>query len=84
MNQEAHMTDENTAGGGTAPRILLLYYSFTGQARKVLETAGEVFTVIIGWCAVSCTTSRTRDLPQPLVGLTTARRGAYCSEHCAS
>lgn len=25
------------------PRVLLLYYSYTGQARKVLEAAGEVF-----------------------------------------
>lgn len=25
------------------PRVLLLYYSYTGQARKVLEGAGEVF-----------------------------------------
>jgi hypothetical protein len=41
-------------------------------------TAGEVFTVIIGWCTVSWSTSRTRDLPQPFVGLTTARRGACC------
>lgn len=43
-------------------------------------TAGEVFTVIIGWCTVSCSTSRTRDLPHPLVGPTTASRGACCSE----
>ncbi|MCH9667523.1 MAG: flavodoxin family protein [Actinomycetia bacterium] len=26
-----------------APRVLLLYYSYTGQSRKVLEAAGEVF-----------------------------------------
>lgn len=26
------------------PRILLLYYSYSGQAQKVLEAAGEVFT----------------------------------------
>ena len=26
-----------------SPRVLLLYYSYTGQARKVLEAAGEVF-----------------------------------------
>ena len=26
-----------------APRVLLLYYSYTGQARKVLDAAGEVF-----------------------------------------
>ncbi len=25
------------------PRVLLLYYSYTGQARKVLDAAGEVF-----------------------------------------
>jgi menaquinone-dependent protoporphyrinogen IX oxidase len=25
------------------PRVLLLYYSYTGQSRKVLEAAGEVF-----------------------------------------
>lgn len=25
------------------PRVLLLYYSYTGQARKVLEAAGDVF-----------------------------------------
>ena len=38
------MTDENTTGSAKAPRILLLYYSFSGQALKVLETAGEVFS----------------------------------------
>lgn len=26
------------------PRVLLLYYSYTGQSRKALEAAGEVFT----------------------------------------
>jgi menaquinone-dependent protoporphyrinogen IX oxidase len=26
------------------PRVLLLYYSYTGQSRKVLQTAGEAFT----------------------------------------
>jgi hypothetical protein len=26
-----------------APRVLLLYYTYTGQERRVLETAGEVF-----------------------------------------
>lgn len=26
------------------PRVLLLYYSYTGQARRVLDAAGEVFT----------------------------------------
>ncbi|HEU0191749.1 MAG TPA: flavodoxin family protein [Mycobacterium sp.] len=30
-------------GSGGKPRVLLLYYSYSGQARKVLETAGEVF-----------------------------------------
>lgn len=29
--------------GAKPPRILLLYYSYTGQVRKVLEAAGEVF-----------------------------------------
>lgn len=33
----------NNQGGDRRPRILLLYYSYTGQARKVLEAAGEVF-----------------------------------------
>jgi menaquinone-dependent protoporphyrinogen IX oxidase len=42
MNQEADMADE-TNGNQRAPRILLLYYSYSGQALKVLETAGEVF-----------------------------------------
>lgn len=28
---------------GRAPRVLLLYYSYTGQSQKVLEAAGEVF-----------------------------------------
>ncbi len=28
---------------GPAPRVLLLYYSYTGQSQKVLEAAGEVF-----------------------------------------
>lgn len=37
------MTDTTSAGGGERPpRILLLYYSYTGQAHKVLEAAGEV------------------------------------------
>lgn len=34
------MTDES---GGARPRILLLYYSYTGQSLKVLEAAAEVF-----------------------------------------
>jgi menaquinone-dependent protoporphyrinogen IX oxidase len=38
------MTDTTSAGGGTRPpRVLLLYYSYTGQAHKVLDAAGEVF-----------------------------------------
>ena len=38
------MTDTTSAGGGESPpRVLLLYYSYTGQAQKVLEAAGEVF-----------------------------------------
>ncbi len=28
---------------GPPPRVLLLYYSYTGQSQKVLEAAGEVF-----------------------------------------
>jgi menaquinone-dependent protoporphyrinogen IX oxidase len=37
----------NTTGGrrnDVVPRVLLLYYSYTGQSRKVLEAAGEVFS----------------------------------------
>jgi menaquinone-dependent protoporphyrinogen IX oxidase len=30
-------------GGDRRPRVLLLYYTYTGQARKVLEAAGQVF-----------------------------------------
>jgi menaquinone-dependent protoporphyrinogen IX oxidase len=38
------MTDTTSAGGGVRPpRVLLLYYSYTGQSQKVLEAAGEVF-----------------------------------------
>jgi menaquinone-dependent protoporphyrinogen IX oxidase len=38
------MTDPTSAGGGERPpRVLLLYYSYTGQSQKVLEAAGEVF-----------------------------------------
>ena len=29
--------------GGRSPKVLLLYYSSTGQSQKVLEAAGEVF-----------------------------------------
>lgn len=32
----------NTSSG-RPPRVLLLYYSYTGQSQKVLQTAGEVF-----------------------------------------
>ncbi|MFM9034239.1 MAG: flavodoxin family protein [Mycobacterium sp.] len=35
------MTEDG--GAGRPGRVLLLYYSYTGQARKVLEAAGEVF-----------------------------------------
>lgn len=37
------MSVEASERDARAPRILLLYYSFSGQSRKVLETAGEVF-----------------------------------------
>jgi len=41
------MTDKpDTTNGGRgerSPRVLLLYYSYTGQSHKVLEAAGEVF-----------------------------------------
>jgi menaquinone-dependent protoporphyrinogen IX oxidase len=38
------MTDTTNAGGGERPpRVLLLYYSYTGQSQKVLDAAGEVF-----------------------------------------
>ena len=38
------MTDTSSAGGSERPpRVLLLYYSYTGQSQKVLEAAGEVF-----------------------------------------
>lgn len=38
------MTDLTSAGGGDRPpRVLLLYYSYTGQSRRVLDAAGEVF-----------------------------------------
>ena len=33
------MAAESSERDGRAPRILLLYYSFSGQSRKVLETA---------------------------------------------
>ncbi len=34
---------EGKESSGSPRRVLLLYYSYTGQARKVLEAAGEVF-----------------------------------------
>lgn len=37
------MVVEASERNGRAPRILLLYYSFSGQSLKVLEAAGEVF-----------------------------------------
>lgn len=38
------MTDTTRADSGAKPpRVLLLYYSYTGQSQKVLEAAGEVF-----------------------------------------
>jgi menaquinone-dependent protoporphyrinogen IX oxidase len=35
--------DTNDQRGAQRPRVLLLYYTYTGQALKVLEAAGEVF-----------------------------------------
>ncbi|MGD9619473.1 MAG: flavodoxin family protein [Mycolicibacterium sp.] len=38
------MTEPSTADSSKQPpRVLLLYYSYTGQSQKVLEAAGEVF-----------------------------------------
>ncbi len=38
------MTDTTSQGSSDKPpRVLLLYYSYTGQSLKVLEAAGEVF-----------------------------------------
>ncbi len=37
------MTDATSEGRGGSPRVLLLYYTFTGQSLKVLEAAAEVF-----------------------------------------
>lgn len=39
------MTDTTGAGSGgqKRPRVLLLYYTYTGQSLRVLEAAGEVF-----------------------------------------
>ncbi|MCV7317283.1 flavodoxin family protein [Mycolicibacillus parakoreensis] len=35
---------DDDVASGAAPRVLLLYYSYTGQSQKVLAAAGEVFT----------------------------------------
>ncbi|MBS9535243.1 flavodoxin family protein [Mycobacterium sp. M1] len=35
--------DTGTQPDGRPPRILLLYYSYSGQSRKMLQAAGEVF-----------------------------------------
>lgn len=37
------MTDTSQGRSQRSPRVLLLYYSYTGQSLKVLEAAGEVF-----------------------------------------
>ena len=37
------MTDINEGRGERPPRVLLLYYTYTGQSFRVLEAAGEVF-----------------------------------------
>lgn len=37
------MTETTTTGGQRPPRVLLLYYSYTGQARSVLDAAGQAF-----------------------------------------
>ena len=38
------MTDMTSEGRGErAPRVLLLYYTYTGQSLRVLEAAAEVF-----------------------------------------
>ena len=37
------MDDASNQRGDLRPRVLLLYYTFTGQALRVLEAAGEVF-----------------------------------------
>jgi menaquinone-dependent protoporphyrinogen IX oxidase len=37
------MTDTTSEGRGAGPRVLLLYYTFTGQSLRVLEAAAEVF-----------------------------------------
>ena len=38
------MTDIGERPKGAVPRVLLLYYSYTGQSLRVLEAAGEVFS----------------------------------------
>ena len=38
------MTVADNQRGGRRPRVLLLYYTYTGQSLKVLEAAGEVFS----------------------------------------
>src|SRR5690625_377878 len=35
---------DDDVASGAAPRVLLLYYSYTGQSQKVLAAAGEGFT----------------------------------------
>ncbi len=40
MAESARPVDEKPGG---SPRVLLLYYSYTGQSKKVLDAAGEVF-----------------------------------------
>src|SRR4029079_4803804 len=37
------MTDTTNEGHGEGPRVLMLYYTFTGQSLKVLDAAAEVF-----------------------------------------
>lgn len=38
------MNDDGVGQPRQRPRVLLLYYSFTGQSQKVLEAAGEAFS----------------------------------------
>src|SRR5215211_6084171 len=37
------MTETTGGGHGESPRVLLLYYTFTGQSLRVLEAAAEAF-----------------------------------------